>query len=192
MNINGGSWVIANTLTNTGVLNVAASRVLNYSLAQALSGTVSNAGILTGTLTSFTGPSFTNNGSVTLTNLPFAGSTAQTLNGTGSITTLRINNANGVTLGGDQTVTNALTLTNGKVTLGSSNLFLSNSALASLVGGNATNHFITNGTGSFQRMVATGAAYPFPITNGSSYMPATLTLTSGPSERFAAGANGCT
>ncbi|MEO7080739.1 MAG: LamG-like jellyroll fold domain-containing protein, partial [Flavobacteriales bacterium] len=189
INLVNGNWTFlnANSHATTSTINIAASRTLTFSTAAVIAGTVNNSGTLAGTITSFSGPTFINNGSVTLTNLPFAGTATQTLAGTGSISNLTLSNANGLTLGGSQTVTNTLTLTNGKITLGNNDLTLSNTALAGLVGGNGTNHIISNGTGAFHRQLPVGGSnYPFPIGTGASYLPVTLSNTSGPAERFGA------
>lgn len=187
INVNAGTWIWGHPTSNTGSLNIANGATLDISQSTTISGPVSNAGTLMGSIASFTGTTFTNNGSVTLTNLPFNGSAAQTLTGTGSISNLTMNNTNGLTLGGSQTVTGTLTLTNGRITLGNNDLVLSNTNLAALVGGNATNHIVTDSNGSFRRnLPVSGANYPFPIGTGASYLPMTLSNTSGPQERFGA------
>ncbi len=190
INLVNGNWHFNNTNTHSAssTINISSSRTLTFNTAATLAGMVSNSGTLAGTITAFTGPSFTNNGIVTLTNLPFAGTSAQQLNGTGSIAALTINNANGVTLGGTQTVTGTLTFTNGRITLGNNDLLLSNTALGGLAGTvNATNRVVTDGTGAFHRQIPVGgSSYPFPIGTASSYLPVTLSNTSGPAERFGA------
>ncbi|MCB0773946.1 MAG: hypothetical protein KDB93_11300, partial [Flavobacteriales bacterium] len=187
INLVNGNWNFQQTNTHsaTSALNIAASRTLTFTTATTLAGAVSNSGTVAGTINGFTGPTFTNNGSVTLANLPFTGSAAQTLDGTGSIAQLTLNNANGLALGGTQTVSNTLALTNGRITLGDNDLILTHATPANLSGANASRYIVTNGTGSLQRQV-TGANVPFPIGTASSYMPATISLTSGPAEAFGA------
>ncbi|MBK8950950.1 MAG: hypothetical protein IPM68_19435 [Flavobacteriales bacterium] len=188
LNITSGIWDNYGNQTLTGTTNISSGAALRAQTGFSMSGIVSNTGTITGSTITYTGPTITNNGSVTLTNLPFAGTAAQALNGTGTISNLTIDNPNGVTLGGMQTVSNTLTLTSGRITLGNNDLITLNSALAGLGGTlNAANQIVTNGTGAFHRQLAAGGSnYPFPIGTGASYLPVTLSNTSGPVERFGA------
>ncbi|MBK7945231.1 MAG: hypothetical protein IPJ85_07975 [Flavobacteriales bacterium] len=182
LNVNAGQWHFNNLATlHSGTLNTLAGATAQFNFSTSVGGPVNNSGTLAGSISSFTGPTFTNNGSVTLTSLPFAGTATQTLDGTGTINNLTINNANGVTLGGDQTVTGTLTFTNGKLTLGSSNLTLGLAATTS--GQAAARYIVADGSGSLRRAI-NGANVLFPIGTTSSYLPATLSLTSGPQETF--------
>ncbi|HNI06001.1 MAG TPA: hypothetical protein PL010_15355, partial [Flavobacteriales bacterium] len=186
INLVNGNWIFQNTNSHnaTSTINIAASRTLTFSTAPStFASTVVNAGTIAGSVPNYTGPSFTNNGSVTLTNLPFAGAAAQILSGTGSINTLTINNANGVSLGGDQTINTNLTLTNGKLTLGANNLTLA--LAATITNQSAARYLVTDGMGSLRRAI-NGSNVLFPIGTATSYLPATLSLTSGPQETFAA------
>ena len=186
LNVNSGTWSFTvQPINSAGTINTLPGATVQCSSSGTLTGTVNNGGTFSGSLNGFTGPTFTNNGSVTLANLPFTGSAEQTLDGTGTITQLTLNNADGLVLGGTQTVTNTLALSNGKVTLGNNDLILTHATPGNLSGANASRYIVTNGTGSLRRQV-TGANVPFPIGTASSYMPATISLTSGPAEAFGA------
>ena len=179
-NITDGGWFFGGSpFTNSGTIQVAASKSLNFNgAAYTFGGTVINNGSVTGTIAGFTGPAFTNNGSVTANNLPFTGAAAQTLDGTGSINTLTINNANGVTLGGTQTINTNLTLTSGKLDLGANSLLLGTSA--TLSGGGSSSYCIAEGLGVLRRRVVNNATdVAFPVGTATSYLPVNVQLTAG-------------
>ena len=188
-NLNAGQVNQSTVFNHNGSLTVAGGATFNHFAAGSNSGTytIAAGGSLIGSMSDFTGASITNNGSIAVASLRFGGTGPQTLTGTGSITSLVLNNANGLVLGGTQTVTGTLTLANGRISLGNNDLVLSSTTLAGLVGGNATNHIVTNGSGSFRRNLPVGGSgYSFPIGTGASYLPVTLSHTSGPAERFGA------
>jgi hypothetical protein len=168
VNVNSGSLTIGGPQTMAGKLMVAAGATLH-----------------SGQPFNFTGTEVENNGSITVQNLRFQGSSAQQLNGTGSITNLTLNGSGGVDLGGTQTITSTLTLTDGTLRLGANDLVLSNASAGAISGGSAASHVVTNGSGSLRRQV-NGAGYVFPLGTAGSYTPATLALIAGPSEVFRA------
>lgn len=161
VNIQNGTIALTNNVSglNYGKYNISAGC--------ALAGTTSLV---------FSGPVFTNNGSVTLTNLKFTGTTLQSLNGSGNINSMVIEGAGGIDLGGNQTLNTALTLINGKMSLGANNLVMTSSA--SLNGGNANSYFVTNGTGVLQRRVSSGS-FLFPVGTPTTYCPLTVTTEAG-------------
>ncbi len=110
--------------------------------------------------------------------LTLNGASPQSISNSGTLTfgtnqSVTVNNTNGVTLNTDVAMGTAgtLTLTNGNVILGSSNLTVS-----AISGGSATSYISTNGSGALTiRNVTTTKT--FPVGNGTSYTPATLTNT---------------
>jgi hypothetical protein len=159
ININSGNLALNVNGTHTGTYRVAFGSQLRGSVSMI-----------------FAGPSFVNNGGVTLPGLFFSGTTPQALSGTGSIYSLTINNTNSVTLGGTQTINNSFALVAGKLSLGDNDLLIASPA--SFGGGNANNYIVTNGRGSLQRRVSNNATNVlFPIGSKTSYMPALVQLS---------------
>ncbi|MBL7983196.1 MAG: T9SS type A sorting domain-containing protein [Flavobacteriales bacterium] len=186
-NLNAGQLNQSTVFNHTGSLNIANGATFNHFAAGTNSGTYSIAagGNLIGSMTNFTGSSITNNGNITVTALNFAGTAAQVLNGTGTITNLSLNNPNGLTLGGGQVVNGTLTLTNGRIALGSGDLLLTNAISGAISGGSASSYIIAEGPGSLQRILPINAAdFSFPVGTATSYLPVTISNTSGPSERY--------
>ncbi len=166
------------SFSNVGKININSGGIyLGINGTHSGKYTIANGGKLSGSISmQYTGTPFTNNGSVTLSNLAFNGSSTQSLKGTGTINYLAINNAKGVSLKGPQTINNALSLQNGKLTLSNYNLFMA--ATASLSGGSSTAYVVTNGTGSLQRFIPNNATNVlFPVGTSSGYLPATIQFT---------------
>ena len=170
-NLNAGQVNQSSVFNNTGALNIASGATFNHYAAGTNTGTISIAsgGSLIGSMTPFMGSTLTNNGSVTLASLQFAGTAGQTLAGSGSI--------NGVLQTGTQTVSTALLLTNGKITTGTGDLVLGPSA--SLTGGNATNYVATTGVGKLVRRVPVNTLTLFPVGTATNYLPVGMTLAPG-------------
>jgi hypothetical protein len=110
--------------------------------------------------------------------LTLSGASSQSISNSGTLTfgtnqSVTVNNASGVTLNTDVALGTAatLTLTNGNIILGNSNLTVS-----AVSGGSATSYISTNGSGALTiRNVTT--IKNFPVGNGATYTPATLTNT---------------
>lgn len=89
------------TVASGHTLTVNASKTLNESGSQTLT---------------FNGSTLTNNGTISVGNVEFSGSAAQTLAGSGSFsssTTVKINNTSGVSLTGDVSILGSLNITSG-------------------------------------------------------------------------------
>lgn len=164
------------TFNNSGALNFVTG-FNDLQTAYTLGGTISVNGEFTGATLSFNGTTFTNNGNINNSGLTFTSNTSdQNLNGTGTINTLTLNCLAQVILGGTQTINTAMNLTQGLMRLNNNDLILGTSA--SLSGGSSASYFLTNGTGTFQRMVNPSTAnLLFPV-GTSIYRPATLSATS--------------
>ena len=155
--VNSGSVVVANDVTNNG-------------------GTITNNGDVS-ILGNITNNSATMMAGTSAGTLTFEGTSAQEITGTTSSTfygTVDINNANGVALtatstGADQTIDGTLNFTSGSFTLNNFNLTLGSS---NLTGADASNHVVTNGTGTLKRLVGTSDVV-FPVGN-SAYNPVIL------------------
>ena len=178
------TYLNPDNMTNSGVINLNTSKTYfnTYTLGGIIN--IGIGGMLQGGNLTFTGSSFTNNGSVQTSQLNFTGTSSQQLNGTGDINTFAINNTAGIVLGGTQTINYALTLTNGNITLGNNDLVMGGGC--EIYGGSSSSYFVTNGTGAFKRTIyGNGATYLFPIGNVSGYLPATIVQAFGmPSDNF--------
>ncbi len=167
---NDGTFNVGGTVNNTlsgtygGAFNVASGATINFSN--------------TSTNSTFSGTTFTNNGTVSVASgrsMVFGGAALQTLarNGT-SITALTINNASDLNITGSQTVTGALTFTAGKVYLQNGDL-----SVGSLSGATSNKYFVTFGTSRLMQLVGT-SANAFPVgPSTASYNPVTLNQASG-------------
>jgi hypothetical protein len=118
INVNSGTISLNGSGTHNGMYNIAAAKILSGSISM-----------------SFIGTAITNNGSITLSGLTFAGASTQALNGTGNINDLTINNVNGVNLFGNQTINNALALTIGTINTGANKIIVGNFATISRTNG---------------------------------------------------------
>ncbi len=120
--------------------------------------------------------------SKTMTMFYFTGTHAQSINGTG---TINLNNvtinksANNVTLNRDFTVIDSLFFTSGNFILGANTLQLGTTAIGVQTGGSSTSYAVTDGAGSYKRMLlANSTAYTFPVGPSiTSYNPAIINYT---------------
>jgi len=120
----------------------------------------------------------------------FNGSAAQSIGGSSATTfnNLIVDNPNGVILGNNETVNATVTLTNGNLVVPTSNtLTIANGNAVSGSGFSASKSIVTQvntGTGAkgFVRVnnLATSAAYLLPVSDGTNYLPVTLTPTDVP------------
>lgn len=120
----------------------------------------------------------------------FNGGGAQSIGGSSStvFNNLVIDNANGVSLGNNETANAAVTLTNGNLVIPTGNtLTIANGNAVGGSGFSASKSIVTQvntGTGAkgFVRVnnLATSAAYFLPVSDGTNYLPVTLTPTDVP------------
>ena len=99
---------------------------------------------------------------------------------------LTVNHSTGIALTNDLQLNGTLALTSGNLTLGSANLMLA--ANASISGGSAASHIVTNGTGELRQAgIGSGGrtgAILFPVgPDGSTYSPASVS-NSGTQDEF--------
>jgi pectin methylesterase-like acyl-CoA thioesterase len=108
----------------------------------------------------------------TNTNFIFNGTAAQNSGALlpSNINSLTINNAAGVTLGSNTTVATSITCTNGKLVLGNNNITAS-----SVLGANANNYIVTDGTGSLKINNIGAGNTLFPVgPTSTSYNPISI------------------
>ncbi len=130
------------------------------------------------------GGSYTGTGSATMI---FNGSTGQSIGGTSSTTfnNLTVDNAAGVTLGNNEAVNATVTINNGNLVIPVNNTLTINNGNAiagsgfSETKGIVTQVNTTSGAKGFVRVnnMPASAAYSFPVSNGTHYLPVTLTPT---------------
>lgn len=109
---------------------------------------------------SFSGHTFTNNGSVFLDLLKLTGSSTQLSDGTGTIQYLEIDGA-GLNLGNNLTISQSLVLTQGLITTNGYRLILSSSA--TITGGNDNSHVI----GNLQQAIELPDLKVYPLGDGT-------------------------
>ncbi|HRU62553.1 MAG TPA: hypothetical protein P5565_13880, partial [Bacteroidia bacterium] len=117
---------------------------------------------------SFSGHTFTNNGSVFLDLLKLTGSSTQLSDGTGTIQYLEIDGA-GLNLGNNLTISQSLVLTQGLITTNGYRLILSSSA--TITGGNDNSHVI----GNLQQQLNYQDLKVYPLGDGTHYLPVAVT-----------------
>lgn len=133
----------------------------------------------------FAGATIVNEGAIIAPNAVITGTTGSTLSGTGHIRHLRMNGEADLTLASDHTVDSVLTLSAGRIITGAHDLTLLRAGASSLVGGNASSHVVTTGSGGLKRTV-NSTAHLFPVGTEDSYMPVTMSALTGPTEQFTA------
>ncbi len=189
-----GTGTLTTSTTSASVLPTGKTYTFNVLYSSASSQTIV-AGTYNGTLNGNGGNRILSNtgtitigadfvpGSGTYTNtgstVSFSGTSAQTIPAL-TFNNLTINNNAGVSLGGNVTVNDALTLTNGNISLAANNLTLGSAA--TIVGTpSASKYIIVNGNGRFIRNAVGNTAVLFPIGTATSYVPLTITNTTGTS-----------
>ena len=154
------------TSVNNGVLVINQNGGVNSGIYNVATGAE-----LTGFATiSFTGPTFTNSGSVTVNSLSFNGSAPQTLagNGSGQIQTLTVNNSAGVTLTNNQTVFFNLHLLAGKLITNANKIIVG-------AGANVNGSGASWVHGNMQRNFNASTPLGFDIGDANYYAPVTVT-----------------
>jgi YVTN family beta-propeller protein len=158
-------------LNNSGAVNVNAG-VLNVSAfgsTQDGAYTIQGSAELTGATLNYTGVAFSNSGQVSLNEVSFAGTTAQTLSGNGLIQTMRINNANGVTVSGTPHIYFNLHLTNGKITATGTSRVITDAGVS--VNFASPSSYII---GNMQRNISVPGPISFAVGDANAYAPVTL------------------
>ncbi len=151
----------SNVISGSGVFSLQSGATIRTTNTTGLDGTITTSGL---------------NHFDPAANYTFNGTIAQTTGLTmpSTINNLNINNVAGVTLSNPTTVDGILTLTNGLLTTTTTNLLTVNDTLTTSVVAPSSTSYVN---GPMNWNLSSGTAYTYPIGNGTSYYPFTITPT---------------